>query len=241
MRKNLEYIINRYGKHPAFYKSYHDDKKKHLPMFYIYDSYQIKPIAWSKIFKPDRNLTVRHTELDGIFIGLVVENHHVVELFKGGFDGVYTYFATDGFSFGSTWKNWPYISKAAKSRRMLFIPSVGPGYIDTNVRPWNAENIRSRESGHYYLESISAALRNKPDYISVTSFNEWHEGTQIEPAVPMKYENMIYLDYGSKGPKYYLTLTKYMVKKFSRLKPNSLLHFVLPKTEISENDIDNVP
>ncbi|KAJ8314935.1 hypothetical protein KUTeg_007085 [Tegillarca granosa] len=226
LRENLKYILDSYGKHPAFYKCYHADKEKHLPMFYIYDSYLTEHYQWSKIFTPQGNLTVRHTDLDAIFIGLVVENHHISELYKGGFDGVYTYFATDGFSFGSSWKNWPYISQTAKSRHMFFIPSVGPGYIDTNVRPWNVLNTRSRQGGRYYLQSISAALSNNPDYISVTSFNEWHEGTQIEPAVPMKHDNLIYLDYGSRGPKFYLKMTKYLVKKFSEIQPIIKMHLL---------------
>jgi hypothetical protein len=28
----------------------------------------------------------------------------------------------------------------------------------------------------------SAALRAAPDVVTITSYNEWHEGTQIEPA-----------------------------------------------------------
>ena len=28
----------------------------------------------------------------------------------------------------------------------------------------------------------SSAIRARPDVVTVTSYNEWHEGTQIEPA-----------------------------------------------------------
>jgi glycoprotein endo-alpha-1,2-mannosidase len=40
-------------------------------------------------------MTVRNTELDGIFIGLLVERQHKSDLVRAGFDGFYSYFATD--------------------------------------------------------------------------------------------------------------------------------------------------
>ena len=47
------------------------------------------------------------------------------------------------------------------------------------------------------------ALRLKSEIVSITSFNEWHEGSQIERAVPKKG----YEDYG-RDPSFYLKLTK---------------------------------
>ena len=32
----------------------------------------------------------------------------------------------------------------------LFVPSVGPGYKDTGIRPWNYMNTKEREGGEYY-------------------------------------------------------------------------------------------
>ena len=37
--------------------------------------------------------------------------------------------------------NWINLDYAIKNS-LLFIPSVGPGYVDTRVRPWNARNAR---------------------------------------------------------------------------------------------------
>ena len=62
----------------------------------------------------------------------------------------------------------------------------GPGYIDTRVRPWNTVTTRDRENGKYYTDMFRAAMESGASYIGITSFNEWHEGTQIEPAVPFK-------------------------------------------------------
>ena len=164
----------------------------------------------------DGKSTVRGTELDGIFIGLLVEQGHKNEIVNAGFDGFYTYFGTNGFTYGSTWKNWPDLSSFAKSKSMLFIPSVGPGYIDTEVRPWNGKNTRQRLNGKYYTEAFDNAINSGPPMLSITSFNEWHEGTQIEPAVRKVVEGRKYLDYGNQGDTFYLNLTKQSVEKFMK-------------------------
>lgn len=104
--------------------------------------------------------------------------------------------------------------------------SVGPGYIDTRIRPWNGENTKSRENGKYYTDGLESALGAKPDYLSITSFNEWHEGTQIEEVVPKTIQHSIeneggpftYLDYSPNPPDYYLTLTKEYAEKFENKK-----------------------
>ncbi|CAC5380828.1 MANEA [Mytilus coruscus] len=220
-RENIKYILNKYGDHESFYRHYDKMKKKHLPVYYIYDSYNVPPGNWAQIFQSNGAITVRNTDLDGIFIGLFVERQHKSDLLKAGFDGFYTYFATDRFSYGSTWGHWREIMKYAKERNKIFIPSIGPGYIDTRIRPWNAKNIRNRDNGSYYMSSAKFACDLYPEFLSITSFNEWHEGTQIEPAVKKKVEeDLYYLDYGSQGPSYYLDLTRKIVDTFLGLSRN---------------------
>ncbi|KAK3097124.1 hypothetical protein FSP39_006598 [Pinctada imbricata] len=215
LRTNVQYILKKYGKHPAFYRHYIKSKKKHLPLFYIYDSYQTAASEWAKLFKPGKSGSIRNTDLDGIFIALLVERQHKEDIFKSGFDGFYTYFASDTFTYGSSWRNWREIQKFARTRNMVFIPSVGPGYIDTRVRAWNGRNIHDRQDGNYYISYLRAALDVGCSFLSVTSFNEWHEGTQVEPAIPKsdsanKYS---YLNYGKESPEFYLHLTKKYVMK----------------------------
>ncbi|XP_045196248.2 glycoprotein endo-alpha-1,2-mannosidase-like [Mercenaria mercenaria] len=212
LRKNLEYILEKYGKHPAFYRTSFKGKRN-VPLIYIYDSYLVDSKDWATILTSNGRGSIRNTELDCIFIGLLVESAHKEHVLKSGFDGFYTYFATNRFTYGSTWKTWPHLAQLAQSKGLLFIPSVGPGYIDTEVRPWNGANTRKRLDGKYYNEAFASALSVKPSMVSITSFNEWHEGTQIEPAVSKKIKMRRYEDYGSKGPNFYLDLTKAWVDK----------------------------
>ena len=217
VRDDITLIVSKYGSHPAFYK--HTWHGRELPLYYIYDSYLVGKDAWGSIFRPDGALSLRDTPQDGIFIGLLVEEKHKVELVGAGFDGFYTYFASDGFTYGSSTRNWGQLATYAATNNLMFIPSAGPGYIDVRVRPWNSRNNKLRENGGYYEQSLKAAVAANPPIISITSFNEWHEGTQIEKAVAYtdKKTGYVYKDYAPMGPDYYLTLTRKWSFKYAKM------------------------
>jgi glycoprotein endo-alpha-1,2-mannosidase len=97
----------------------------------------------------------------------------------------------------------------------VFIPSVGPGYDDTRIRPWNGVNKRARNEGAYYREMWQAARNVEPEIVTLTSYNEWGEGTQLESAKPFTSEKGERLqDYGVGGPTFYMDLTRVMVEQF---------------------------
>lgn len=58
-------------------------------------------------------------------------------------------------------------------------------------------------------------MNSGANLISITSFNEWHEGTQIEPAKPVSNSDFTYLDYEPEGTHFYLNLTKWWVQQFT--------------------------
>jgi len=214
-RKHLRYVHETYGSHPAYYKI--KKGSQNLPLFYIYDSYRITPEDWQRIFSNRGDLSIRNSELDGVFIGLMVEYKHRFDIKKAGFDGFYTYFASNGFSYGSSWKNWKSLANYAFKSSLIFIPSVGPGYIDTRVRAWNGKNTQPRRNGMYYETAWRTALNanTKQKLVSITSFNEWHEGTQIEPAVPMQCNNYTYESYQPRSSSFYLELTEKWSMQFA--------------------------
>jgi hypothetical protein len=63
----------------------------------------------------------------------------------------------------------------------LWVATVMPGYDDRKARPGNGF-ARSREGGDYYRACWQAAIASKPHWIVVNSFNEWPEGSYIEPS-----------------------------------------------------------
>ncbi len=73
----------------------------------------------------------------------------------------------------------------------VYVATVMPGYDDRKTGRGNAFAV-GREDGAYYERSWQAAIGSAPDWIIITSFNEWPEGTYIEPsqAFGTKYLDM---------------------------------------------------
>ena len=208
-KTQLDYLKTQYGNHSALYKV------NNKPFYYVYDSYKLEVNEWQKLLSPEGEFSIRNTELDALFIGLWVEKDHGNLIKESGFDGFYTYFASDAFVYGSTSKNWKSMSAFAEKNQLLFIPCAGPGYIDTRIRPWNNANTKPRNMGLYYENMFNAALEANPNYIGITSFNEWHEGTQIEPSISKKYKDYKYEDFSETNDTwFYIKKTKELVNTF---------------------------
>jgi hypothetical protein len=75
-------------------------------------------------------------------------------------------------------------SDAAHSRNKTFVATVMPGYNDTN----KPEYVVDRQNGAFYTLLWSIAKACCADGYAITSFNEWHEGTEIEPSVEYGYQ-----------------------------------------------------
>ena len=221
VRKDLEYIHKKYLSHPAFFKlkrprsEANTETEESLPLIYVYDSYLSSAKEWGDVLKVGGASSIRGSKIDAVVLGLLVDRKHKQAIVEGGFDGFYTYFASDRFSFGSTIDSWGSMELFAREKGLMFVPSFGPGYNDERVRPWNKPNSKPRQNGSYYRKMFAAAVRSGylpggvggSKIVSLTSFNEWHEGTQIESAVPKTSNNLSYLDYHPHGPDFYLELT----------------------------------
>jgi hypothetical protein len=83
---------------------------------------------------------------------------------------------------------------SAHQTHKIWAAGVGPGYDDTRVPGRAGTFIVPRNDGTTYATSWSAAITSNPEWITITSFNEWFEGSMIEPSVT----------YGTK----YLTVTQ---------------------------------
>ena len=196
------YILREYGRHPAFYR--YDGKG----FFYVYDSYQIPTDQWRRYLVSSSSKMRR-----AFFVGLLLKPSDCSELSRAGFDAAYSYFAADGFTEASKSSKWSSISKQCQT--LMFIPSIGPGYIDTNIRPWNGETTRLRRNGDYYRQMFSnLPEKTNQAIVSITSFNEWGEGTQIEAAANSDPNKMITYESYHQGPLTYIKLTRELL--FSR-------------------------
>ena len=131
--------------------------------FYVWDSSSLPDAEWAELNERLRDVRVfANTNLPG-------------KAAAGRFDGLYTY---DVLLFGGTL--FPRLCRQARLLGLLCAPSVGPGY-DAR-RATGDSRVRSRRNGATYDSMWRGALRADADLVTITSYNEWHEGTQIEPA-----------------------------------------------------------
>jgi hypothetical protein len=75
---------------------------------------------------------------------------------------------------------WTVVDPAIAPR--LFVGTVSPGFDDTRLRG-DRHPVIERGDGTRYERTWDAARAGRPDWILVTSWNEWYEDTQIEPGV----------------------------------------------------------
>ncbi len=63
----------------------------------------------------------------------------------------------------------------------LWIATVMPGYDDRKARPAHGF-ARPRQDGEFYRQCWQAAIASRPHWVVINSFNEWLEGSYIEPS-----------------------------------------------------------
>jgi glycoprotein endo-alpha-1,2-mannosidase len=128
---------------------------------YVYDAEQIPAVEWAAALAPLQSLRLfAHTRLVGWAK-------------RAGFDGVYTYTNAEPDDFAR-------LCKQARVARLLCSPSVSPGF-DAR-RAVGTKAVRPRRGGRTYDAQWRAAICASPNLVTIASYNEWHEGTQIEPA-----------------------------------------------------------
>jgi Glycosyl hydrolase family 99 len=168
---------------------------------YVYDSTREPDDNWRAALGGLEGLRVfAHTPLPG-------------KALKGGFQGLYTYdvLVYDGRSFKR-------MCTSARRLGLACAPSVGPGFDAS--RATGETRVRKRSAGRWYDHMWQAAIRASPDVVTITSYNEWHEGTQIEPARIVSgpyetYEGAWSLT-GRRAETAYLDRTAYWIEQLRR-------------------------
>jgi hypothetical protein len=74
--------------------------------------------------------------------------------------------------------------RAARAQGMRLIPNAMPGYDDTPLRGTERVTINRRRGQFYrdYWRVASEFVGPDQPFLLITSFNEWHEGTELEPS-----------------------------------------------------------
>jgi hypothetical protein len=207
---DVQYLYENYGEYPAFYRTAKgslwipDDRQKGL--FFLRNtpaSYQ-EQSENSKYWRGA--IDAIHELPDG---GIVLtDSPYPLWISLSHFDGIYSYNSLD--------QDFDY----ALNIRMdaWYVPSVTPGF--SMERIGHPEGLYlPRDNGETYKAQWHSAFYTitKPDMVTITSFNGWHEGTQIEPATPgiETDEGLVYEDYESLEPEAYLFITSEYINIFN--------------------------
>lgn len=118
-------------------------------------------------------------------------NHQAIWIAEGDrfeyldvFDGIYPYsiaWASDVDRIDRLYASRTRQQAEQLGARKLWVATVMPGYDDRKTDRADAFS-RDRAGGAFFDESWRAAVATDPDWIMITSWNEWVEGSQIEPS-----------------------------------------------------------
>lgn len=77
-------------------------------------------------------------------------------------------------------QSFPAAVQTARKRGAIACVTIIPGYDDTKIRTPGL--VAERYGGEAYRTLWSEAIKADADWVVITSWNEWHEGSEIEPS-----------------------------------------------------------
>ena len=202
----LRYVIDRHSGHPNFLRL------EGKPVIFFTDVYRV-PVAagetapqfWAAVREqvdPQRQTWWIAEGLDASYLS-VFDGLYVFKVSHAAFPHDYL----KSPRWGAQVRQW----EARTGQPKLWIATISPGWDDLraackpDVRAPNTAHKLDRAGGAIYRATFESALAGNPDWLIVGSFNEWVEGTYIEPSVL----------YGDK----YLQMTREFVQQFRQAVP----------------------
>ena len=91
---------------------------------------------------------------------------------------------TDVAKVDAQWRGVVNAYNASHRTARMWTAGIIPGWDESKVQPpRNPAKVFPRRDGAMYEEGWRGAMASNPEWITLTSWNEWFENTQIEPSV----------------------------------------------------------
>ena len=173
--KDIVRVLRQYGKHRAWLTV--DGR----PVVFVYGRAvdELGLEAWRKVVRQIGK------DYEG---GAIIIGDRTDPVAAGVFDGIHTYNPAGALANKSAdevrrWARATYAGwvKTAGGLGRIAAVTVIPGYDDTKIRK---PGLRvERFEGALYRAQWEEAIAADPHWVLITSWNEWHEGSEIEPSV----------------------------------------------------------
>ncbi|MBU1050271.1 hypothetical protein KKG90_09650 [Candidatus Bipolaricaulota bacterium] len=166
MVTDIGFILSRYGSSPAFLRV------SGSPVVFFY----VRVIGQFSLSQWGSTLALLDERGHGIFA--IADS--LQPQYLSVFQGLHTYNPV-GMSSEEVAEQYASASLAARIHGGLFAATVLPGYQEAAFRA--SSPVADRANGETYHSYWDIARDSTPHWILITSFNEWHEGSEIEPSV----------------------------------------------------------
>ncbi len=166
---NLRHLLTVHAAHPAYLRY------QGRPVIFFYNVSRLPVSTWQNLrdqVDPGRNALWIAEGTDMSYLS-VFDGHHLYSITWPN--------RTPPSQTSSSWGSRLQTYNSEHGSAKLWVATVMPGYDDRNVRPGSGF-ARSRDGGEYYRQCWQAAMASNPQWVIINSFNEWPEGSYIEPS-----------------------------------------------------------